>query len=220
MHTRKTLFYLLAALMGGCVPVMSLHPLYEKDDVVFEQKLLGFWTDDVNDPDILWDFERPDPNSDEYRLIYWDKENNKGIFKVHLVKLDGKLFLDVYPASYPSGKDEFEDMKLAYNGFFFTPNHSFVKINSLDPNLSVQVSDDDELKKLLKDDPNAVKYEDVEDRGIVLTDSTKGLQAFVLKYADDERLFGDEVTLIRRENKSTEWPPVAEPNSNSTDQSK
>ncbi|MHC4572585.1 MAG: hypothetical protein ACYS76_00390 [Planctomycetota bacterium] len=27
MKTKKLLFYLLAGILGGCVPVMSLHPL-------------------------------------------------------------------------------------------------------------------------------------------------------------------------------------------------
>ncbi len=36
-RAKKALFYLLAALLGGCVPVMSLHPLYTEKDVVFEK---------------------------------------------------------------------------------------------------------------------------------------------------------------------------------------
>jgi hypothetical protein len=31
MNTKKLLFYLLAALLSGCVPVMSLHSLYTED---------------------------------------------------------------------------------------------------------------------------------------------------------------------------------------------
>ena len=41
MNTRKALFCILALLLGGCLPVMSLHPLYTDDDLVFEEKLLG-----------------------------------------------------------------------------------------------------------------------------------------------------------------------------------
>ena len=46
MNTRKLLFYLLAVLLGSCVPVMSLHPLFTKEHLVFEEKLLGTWADD------------------------------------------------------------------------------------------------------------------------------------------------------------------------------
>jgi len=48
MKTKKLLFYSLAALLGGCVPVMSLHPLYTEKDVLFEEKLLGRWVDGPN----------------------------------------------------------------------------------------------------------------------------------------------------------------------------
>ena len=54
----------------------------------------------------------------------------------------------------------------------------------------------DEMEKLLKEEPNAIKHELVED-GIILTASTEQLQQFVLKYADDERVFSEETTLTR-----------------------
>jgi hypothetical protein len=42
-----------------------------------------------------------------------------------------------------------------------------------------------------------VKYDVIDDRP-VLTASPEELQAFVVKYADDERLFPSEVTLTRK----------------------
>jgi hypothetical protein len=207
------MFYLLAIVLGGCVPVMSLNPLYEKKNIIFEQKLLGVWMDDVNDPEVIWEFNRPDANKNEYRLIYTNEENNKGIFKVHLVKLKERLFLDVFPDSFPSGKDDIEDMNLPFNAFFFAPTHTFVKVNSIEPYLNIQVTDDDDLEKLLKEDPNAIEYVDVEKGGLMLTSSTKEIQAFVLKYADDKRLFTDEVKLIRTDKACKSKPQKStEPN--------
>ena len=206
------MFYLLAVLLGGCVPVMSLNPLYEQKNIIFEQKLLGVWMDDVNDPEIIWDFNRPDPNKNEYRLVYTDDKNKKGSFKVHLVKLKERLFLDVYPDNFPSGKDE-ADMNLPYNAFFFAPTHTFVKVNSIEPLLNIQVTEDDDLEKLLKEDPNAIEYVDLGQGALVLTSSTKEIQAFVLKYADDKRLFTDEVKLIRTDKACKSKPQKAtEPN--------
>ncbi len=60
MRTKKLLFHLPAALLAGCVPVMSLHPLYTDKDVIFEEKLLGTWLDDPNSPDTAWQFKRTD----------------------------------------------------------------------------------------------------------------------------------------------------------------
>ena len=51
MKTKKLLSCLIVAIIGGCIPVMSLHPLYTEKDVVFEEGLLGTWLDDPNNPE-------------------------------------------------------------------------------------------------------------------------------------------------------------------------
>ena len=53
------------------------------------------------------------------------------------------------------------------------------------------------MKEFLEEHPDAVEHILVEDR-IVLTASTKELQAFILKYADDEKLFPGDITLERK----------------------
>lgn len=87
MNTRKLLFYMLAALLGGCVPVMSLRPLYTKENVVFDKKLLGTWVDDPNDPEITWQFESIDERKNAYKLVFTGEDGMKGSFVAHLVKL-------------------------------------------------------------------------------------------------------------------------------------
>ena len=62
------------------------------------------------------------------------------------------------------------------------------------------------MEKLLKEKPTAVKHEMVEDR-LILTASTKELQKFVLKYADDDRVFTNEIVLDRKGAK-TQTPPA------------
>jgi len=196
--TRKLLFYLLAAILGGCVPVMSLHPLYTEKDVVFEEKLLGTWVDDPNGPEAIWEFQRPEEEEKEYKLIVTDEEGKKGSFSAHLVKLGGRLFLDVYPDEFPcADMEDPNKTEFAYNSFFLVPAHTFIKIDSIGPELKMRLTDDEEMETLLKEDPNAVKHEIIEGKP-VLTASTKELQAFVLKYADDERLFSEEIVLSRK----------------------
>jgi len=196
--TRKLLFYLLAAILGGCVPVMSLHPLYTEKDVVFEEKLLGTWVDDPNGPEAIWEFRRPEEAEKEYKLIVTDEEGKKGSFATHLVKLGDRLFLDVYPDESPcADMEDPNKTEFAYNSFFLVPAHTFIKIDSIGPELKMRLTDDEEMETLLKEDPNAVKHEIIEGKP-VLTASTKELQAFVLKYADDERLFSEEIVLSRK----------------------
>ncbi len=76
--------------------------------------------------------------------------------------------------------------------------------------MKMRLTDDDKMAELLEEDPNAVKHMSIEDR-LILTASTKELQAFVLKYADDERVFANEIVLNRRENKKPKTPKAIEP---------
>ena len=202
MKVKKILFYLLAALLGGCVPVMSLHSLYTKENVVFEEKLLGTWVDDPNSPETTWEFNRIEEPKNAYKLILSDDKGQKGSFVAHLVKLENSLFLDVFPDEFPCDTEDPNKTDWLYNVFFLVPVHTFIKIDSIEPQLKMRLTDDDKMEELLKEDPNAVKHMSIEDR-LILTASTEELQAFVLKYADDSRVFPDEIVLNRRETEKT-----------------
>jgi hypothetical protein len=213
MRAKKFLFYLLAALLGGCIPVMSLHPLFNEKDVVFDEKLLGTCVqkEEPNGAETIWDFKRADANENAYKLTFTDKESKKGLFVAHLVKLENRLFLDVYPSEPPWDEKDPNKVEWLHNTFFFIPVHTFIKVNGVEPELKLQITDDDEFKKLLKEDPNAVEHTSIEGK-LVLTASTKELQAFVLKYADDSRVFTAEGTLHRKKNQPPEKSGVKEPN--------
>lgn len=222
MKTKKPLFYLLAGVLVGCVPVMSLHPLYNKQDVVFEEKLLGKWVDDANET--TWEFKRlkgesegiyqfdnPEEPEKAYELVFCNNEDyTRGLFFVHLVKLDNEHFLNVYPRQFPCAKPD-PNNTYPYNIFFLVPVHTFIKVDSIEPQLRMWLTDDGDMKKLLKEDPNAVKHEFVEDR-LILTASTKELQAFVLKYADDNRVFSEEIVLTRKKAKTSNKSDMTDPN--------
>jgi hypothetical protein len=195
--TKKILFYLLAALLGGCVPVMSLHSLYTKEEVVFDEKLLGTWVDNPNKPETTWEFNRIEEPNNAYSLVFTDNEGKKGSFVVHLVKLQNRLFLDVYPSKLPWEIDDPNKVKWLYNSFFLIPAHTFLKIDSVEPKLKIRLTNEDKMEELLKENPNAVKHMTVKDR-LFLTASTKELQAFVIKYVDDKRVFPGEIVLSRK----------------------
>ncbi len=198
MNTRKLLFYMLAALLGGCVPVMSLRPLYTKENVVFDKKLLGTWVDEPNDPEITWQFKSIDEPKNAYKLIFTGEDGMKGSFVAHLVKLQDRLFLDVYPSELPWDPEDPNKMEWPYNTLFLIPAHTFVKMDSVGPKLKMRLMLETQLKKLLEENPDAIAHAAVEDRP-VLTASTKELQAFVLKYADSDKVFTDEIVLERKD---------------------
>ncbi len=211
MKTKKLAFYCLAALLAGCVPIVSLHPLFTKEDIVFEEKLLGTWVEDFNDPEVTWEFARLgdvpaegllSPWRDElgkfYRLNLTDKEGRKGSLVAVLVKLGDRRFLDVFPDKFPSGEQEMEKAKLMYNAFFFLPVHTFIRVDSIGAQLVIRLTDDDRFKELVQAEPAAVKHEVVDDHP-VLTAATEELQAFMAKYAGDDRLFPNDLTLSRKQ---------------------
>jgi hypothetical protein len=204
MNTKKLLFYMLAVLLGGCVPVISLHSLYTEDDVVLDTKLYGTWVDDANSPKSTWEFKSIDEPKNAYNLIFTDEEGMKGSFVAHLVKLQNSLFLDIFPSELPWEPEDPNKVDWPYNTLFLIPAHTFVKIDSIEPQLKLRSTLESKMAELLKENPRAVEHTSVGDR-LVLTGSTKELQAFVLKYADDERVFTDQVTLSRKEPK-TETP--------------
>jgi len=211
MKTKKLFFYLLAGILTGCVPVMSLNPLSSEKDAVFEDKLLGTWVD--NDSNDTWEFKWPDVSEKAYVLIFShreDKKELKGSFFARLIKLENKFFFDIYSDDWPIGKlEDPNKIMWPYNSVFFVPVHTFIKIDSFEPELKFRLTDDDKMKELFDKDPNAVKHEFYKDNKFVLTASTKELQAFVLKYVDDNRVFSNEIKLTR---KKAEKPNSIDPN--------
>ena len=198
MNAKKFLFYVLAGLLGGCVPVMSLNPLYTKDNVVYDDKLLGTWVDDPNGPEMTWHFESVDKPKNAYKLVFTSEDGLKGSFVAHLVKLRDDLFLDIFPDKAPWDLEDPNESDWPYNALLLIPAHTFVKIDSVGPRLKMRLMLETELKKMLEEDPDIIAHVTVEDRP-VLTASTKELQAFVLKYADSDKLFSGEISLERRD---------------------
>ncbi len=202
---RELVPYCVVVLLAGCGPILSLHPLFTKETVVFEEKLLGTWLADPNKPEDTWEFARLEADAVErlpaelggqaqkcYRTNIVDK-GRKGSFVACLVKLQDRLFLDIWPDKFPSGEQDPNSMKLAYNAALFLPIHAFVRVNSIGDQVKLHLPEDDGLKKLLKAEPKAVKY-DMFGEESVLVASTQELQAFMAKYGD-ERLFPYDVTL-------------------------
>jgi len=197
MNRKRLLYCALALALGGCVPIMSLQPLYIEEDTVFEKKLLGTWVSDPNGPHSTWQFSDINEPKNAYKLIFTDEEGKKGSFMAKLVKLQDKLFMDVYPSEMPSDVNDPAKTAWRYNAFFLIPAHTFLKIDSIEPALKIRLTLESEMKDLLTDEPEAVRHTFVGDR-LLLTASTKELRAFVLKYADDKRMFTGDVALVRK----------------------
>jgi len=212
MRTKKLAFCFLAVLVAGCVPVVSLRPLFTKDEITFDDKLVGTWAEDANDPagTWTWEFSRLDEAdaggllqlwqvdiTKSYRLTLTDSEGHPAWFAACLVKLGDRRFLDVFPGVFPLDEQDTEKMTIARNALLLQPVHTIIRVDSISEKLAIRMTDDAQFRKLIEAEPAAVKHEVVDDRPI-LTASTKDLQTFVTKYAGDERLFPNDLTLTRK----------------------
>jgi len=172
----------LAVLMAGCVP--SLHPLFTEKDLVYDPALVGTWAEEEGED--IWIFRKSGDNA--YDLIY----SQKGVpaqFEAHLVQVAEFLFLDTYPKE-PHIKNDLYTIHLI-------PAHTFSRIWIEGDVLRLAMLDLDWLKRMIAEKKVDIAHERV-DEGIVLTASTKELQEFVLKYAEDEEAFHDPTELHRQ----------------------
>lgn len=162
----------LFLLLCGCVP--SLYPLYTPADLTFAPELVGTWTGEKEKE--TWVFKKEDDNA--YAATLTESDGKKGNFKVHLVKIEEHLFLDIYP----------ETPEIDANSFYIwhlRPVHTFMKVEQLAPTLKVATLDLDWCTKYLKENPTAISHE-ITDDTILLTAKPKELQAFLLKHLNTE----------------------------------
>ena len=183
-----------ATVICGCVP--SLHPLYTEEDLIFDEALVGRWVDE--DADEIWMFEKA--GEKQYTLTYTDKKGKKGEFDVHLLKVEGHLFLDLYPVEPDLEQNDFYK-------FHLLPIHTFMHVKQIEPALAMRVMDMDWFRKFLKDHPDAIAHEVVRDDFAVLTAQPKALQQFFVAHLDTEEAYG-ECSDLRR---APEPAPESEP---------
>jgi len=188
MKVKMILFYLLAVLLGGCV--LSLHPLYTEKDLIFEKKLLGTWG--KNDSTETWQFKRG-KGENYYKMILTDDKGKKGSFDAGLGKINNMMFLNIFP-------QEPELKETGYYQFHILRANSFIRIEQIEPTLVMRVMNPDKTREMLKNDPNLIKHEIVQDR-LVLTASTKELQKFMKAHANDKGLFSEPIELKRVQTK-------------------
>ncbi len=184
-HSRLFGFGLVCLFaLGGCIP--SLHPLYTPADLIFDPALVGEWGE--KDEPQGWTFSKT--GDKEYKAVYLDSNGKRGKFVAHLLKVEGRMFLDFFPA----------DPELKENDFYkihLVPAHTFMRVRQIGPALQLAMLKPDKLKTYLEANPTAVRHETAEG-GLVFTAPTKELQAFVIKSESIDGLWDDGKPLPRR----------------------
>lgn len=173
-------------VLAGCV-VTSVHPYYKAEDVTFEAKLLGRWSNPA-EPDTtnaFWEFARGADFS--YVLTVQEGEKQTPL-QAHLFRLERWTFLDVMPTE-------------AHDDFI--PPHYLLKVVQIEPALKMEMLNYNWLGDLIKKEPATLQHIYVgaksnEPGRLVLTASTAELQKFILQHADNTNAFTDGVTLERK----------------------
>lgn len=172
-------------LLASCGPVCSLHPLYTGTELVSEPALVGTWAEGESDTG-KWIFEKSAENV--YKLTNKDGDKTKFESEVHLVRLGKFTFLDA--SFFPDASFKEQEFK----GVFLLPVHYFARIRIEGDVLRLAIFADGSLPEAFVEK----RLRHLELGGAtVLTVSTRELQRFVLKHAEDERAFSDESRLLR-----------------------
>ena len=150
---------------------------------MFDAAILGEWVGAEPDSKETLTFTKSDEN--EYKLVQAEGSSKKTVYIAHLVKLDGKLFLDVGPD--PTVECE----------CLCGPVHMFFFVSQVGPKLRMSSLDPDWIEKFLKKNPSALDHEFV-GKDLWLTAPTKKLQSFVLKHLNTKDAFTDPVDYVRK----------------------
>jgi len=185
MRVRSLVFTAAAlAVVGGCVP--SLHPFYTAETTVFQEALLGSWTNP--DDNETWTFTSE--NDGEYAVTFTDSEGLSGAFEVHLLKLGEDLYLDFFPAPPEMESNEF------YLGHLLAI-HTLARIELSDSGLAVAGMNPEWMEEFLDQNPDALAAERL-DQSLVLTAPTAELQRFVTEFKDSGEMFISEADWLVR----------------------
>lgn len=176
-------------LLGGCV-VQSINPLFTDKEFISYPALIGTWAQqDGEKEEGVWTFAA---HQQQYELTHTDEKGHKAAFIVTAGKIGTNVFLDGFPSD-PLPGGELNGIMQAH----LIGAHTFIKLVKTNDALVFLAMDYEWLEQHLKDNPKAVAHI-VQDKRPILTASTEDLQKFVAKYANDEKIFKNEIKLVPR----------------------
>ncbi|MBO0721347.1 MAG: hypothetical protein J2P41_11030 [Blastocatellia bacterium] len=166
-----------ALALTSCAP--SLHPFFTDENIIVKDELLGAWLSDSGEK---CKFSKG--GEDNYELLYVDDGAMR--FEAQLFELGGKTYLDLYPKPMSEEINSYPNLVAA---------HLLARVEIGQEAISLSIMDGDWFER---NDPGLAHERLGGTNGTnVLTASTRELQAFLLKHADDKDLFG-QATVFHR----------------------
>ena len=163
----------ILVVLTGCGDVTSLRPLYTDRDLVFDPALVGTWSwseENSKNSKAMWIFTKGDKK--EYNFVTVSDRGEREKYTVHLVKVEGRLFLDIFP-EHP------------HDTSFFRPLHMIVGVDKIKPTLQITILNTPWIENFLNLHPDALRHEKEDTDFIpylILTAKPKELQAFLIKH--------------------------------------
>jgi len=156
--------------VAGCIP--SMNPVYLSQDLVFDTSVIGMWRQPNSKE--TWEFAKRDNKS--FNLVYTNEEGQQGKFIAHLARIDGNLFLDLYP-------DEAQSNAVGFYKFHLVPIHTIYLVRRTSPNLELAAVNYPWLDDYLDDHPSEIQHATFGGRKLI-TAPTEQVQAFVLSHLE------------------------------------
>lgn len=190
-----SLITLLALSLCGCVPQLSLYPLWDKEHLASEPALVGIW---VNEDETEF-IQFKEDDQQKYLVIYSAKDGEKcsqSSFTLHLVRLDGALFFDFEP-----DQNALEERLKPELYLPLIIGHFFARAHIQGNELRLAVLDDEAFLNKIRNERIDIRYERPNPGGdeLVLSAKTEEIQKFLSKHAADKDLW-EEKTFHRVAN--------------------
>lgn len=171
--------------LAGCVPLLSLHPLWDETTRTTVPALVGTWSTGDGDETLVIQ-ERGDY---EYDVVYSASDHSQkstSRYAMHAVKLGGHLFLDFAPDEHA-----LDECTKTHPYLPVVPAHFFARAVLDGDSFELGSLDDDAFMKKVKADNIDIRFEELEleNKETILTAGTGEIQKFVLKYAADPDLW-------------------------------
>lgn len=168
-----------AAVLTGCAPAVSIHPIYTAQDVVSDPALEGSWTDD--DSGEVWQIAKA---ADGYDVTVFHEGNSPTTeaFNIHVLRLGGIELADATSKGDPG---------LGIVG------HVIVKIHVQGDELTVAMMSDAWLKTMVDAGLAPQPVTDKDGGRIILTAPTGVLQQFLTEHAADVGAWDEDGGLHR-----------------------
>lgn len=171
--------------VAGCVP--SLHQLWTDKTLVYDEAFVGKYGEGDN----VWEFTG-DLKDKSYDLVITEGKDKKSELTAHLVNVEGQLFFDLYPS------DDAELECGDWLKFHLLGVHLFFRVEKADNGFTLAAMDMEEVGKLLKEKPELVKHEPMEDDRFLLTDTPENLQKFLITAPKlNKKVFGEPEDFVR-----------------------